>query len=702
MASPLNSSPTEPSRDPFAIPLAVADTPAPAVSDVPPNSVSVLLVDDEERSLASLRAVLEPLRQRIVSVTSGQQALRCLLEDEFAVVLLDMRMPGLDGVETARYISARGRTRHTPIIFLTAYGEDVEQAFRAYAAGAVDYVAKPLHPDVLRSKVAVFIQLHHARRQQVREARARAEAEAVASTVGKLQSFADAALAHLELDELLPELLQRIQAVLRADTAGMLLSDVDEGLPTLVAHDGSSCVRTQPAPPELVRLLDAPLHREALSLKDSLDPATLGRELGRLDLSSLIAAPLSAHGRVLGSIFVCARDGRSFADSDAVLLGLCAERAAIAVEHACSFDRERGLVELLQRHLLPDHLPGIPGIELAALYRPSERVARVGGDWYDAMVLPHGCVGIAIGDVVGHGVAAAAVMSELRSALRAYVMADALSPAAALTSLNVLAAQTHKEMVATLLYMVIDPEADEVRFASAGHPPPLLVAADGTARYLEHSPAPPLGVTMHSRFQDAVAEFGAGATILLYTDGVVERRGEPLDAGLKRLQDAVRDGPAELDALCSSLLRLPLESGVADDAALLALRRLEQAARLDVTVPAEPESLAFVRYRLQHWLEDCGADADDRFAITVAANEACANAVVHAYGPRRGPMLSLVGTRSDGSITVEVTDTGRWRAPRRPGGRGLYLMRRLMDDVDVEHDERGTKVRMRKGRAAAA
>ena len=121
-----------------------------------------------------------------------------------------------------------------------------------------------------------------------------------------------------------------------------------------------------------------------------------------------------------------------------------------------------------------------------------------------------------------------------------------------------------------------------------------------------------------------------------------------------------------------------------------------------MTVPAEPESLALVRYRLEHWLEDCGADADDRFAITVAANEACANAVVHAYGPRRGPTLSLVGTRGDGSITVEVTDSGRWRAPRRPGGRGLRLMKRLMDDVDIEHDERGTTVRMRKCRVAAA
>jgi anti-sigma regulatory factor (Ser/Thr protein kinase) len=384
-----------------------------------------------------------------------------------------------------------------------------------------------------------------------------------------------------------------------------------------------------------------------------------------------------------------------------VLLDLCAERAAIAIEHARSYDRERGLVELLQHHLLPDHLPGIPGIELAAGYRPSERLARVGGDWYDAMVLPHGGVGIAIGDVVGHGVGAAAVMSELRSALRAYVMADSPSPAAAVASLNALAAQTHKEMVATLLYMVIDADAGEARFASAGHPPPLMIGPDGTARYLEHPHAPPLGVATHSRFRDSAAEFAPGATILLYTDGVVERRGEALDIGLERLHDAARGGPRRLEALCARLLRLARNGGVPDDAALLAVRRVKHSARLDVTVPAEPESLAMIRGRVERWLAESGVGSEDQFAITVAANEACANSVVHAYGPHRGPTMSLVGKRSGSSITVEVKDTGRWRAPRGSGGRGLDLMRRLMDDVAVEHDASGTTVRMRK-RAGAA
>ena len=683
-------------------PLAVAQPPAAAVGDVPPNSTSVLLVDDDPSSLLSLRAVLEPLGQRIVSVSSGKDALRCLLDEEFAVVLLDMRMPGLDGIETAGYISARARTRQTPIIFLTAHGEDVDQAFRAYAAGAVDYVAKPFNAELLRSKVAVFVALHHARREQLQAARARAEAEALASTFGKLQSFSDAALAHLELDDLLPELLLRIQAVLGADSGGVLLNGEDGGVPSLVTHDGRSCGRTEPAPAALVQLLAPALRGEQLALGGIEVPAT-EHGPGALEAASLIASPLWARGRVMGAIFACSRTARNFRESDAALLALCAERAAIAVERARSYDRERGLVELLQRHLLPDQLPGIDGIELAARYRPSERIARVGGDWYDAMLLPHGGVGLAIGDVVGHGVGAAALMSELRSALRAYVLADPISPATALESLNALASQTHKEMVATLLYMVIDPDSGQARFASAGHPPPLLIGADGTARYLEHPHAPPLGVAAHSRFEDATAEFGAGSTLLLYTDGVVERRGEALDAGLERLHDAALAGPRALDALCSQVLRVALNGGdVPDDAALLAVRRVRQSPQLKVTVPAEPESLSLVRDRLGQWLAEGGADPDERFAITVAANEACANAIVHAYGPQPGPTLSLVGKRATSSITIEVSDSGHWRAPRGEGGRGLDLMERLMDDVQVSRGEGGTTVRLRKKRSVAA
>jgi serine phosphatase RsbU (regulator of sigma subunit) len=379
------------------------------------STASILLVDDDENSLLALRAVLEPLGQQILTARSGEEALRRLLREEFAVILLDVRMPGLDGLQTASYINARASMRHVPIIFLTAHAEDVEQVFRAYAAGAVDYVVKPVDPDVLRSKVAVFVELQRERGERVREAHARAQAEAIAGT--------------------------------------------------------------------------------------------------------------------------------------------------------------------LQRHLLPDRLPELPALEMAARYRPSERAAQVGGDWYDAIELPAGGVGLVIGDVVGHGVHAATLMGELRAGLRAYALTEPRSPAAVLAALNTLVVSTHSgRMVATLLYMVLDEVPADgkgvlLRFASAGHLPPLLMDADGHTRFLQHHGAPPLGVEERIDFADWEGELECGATVLLYTDGLVERRGEAIDVGLERLRTAVAEAPFELERLCSHVLEHAVGSDTEDDIALLAVRR---------------------------------------------------------------------------------------------------------------------------------
>ncbi len=510
----------------------------PASAAVEPTSgaTSILLVDDEEASLRALRAVLEPLGQRLLTARSGEDALRRLLREEFAVILLDLRMPGMDGLETARYINARARTRHTPIIFLTAHAQDVEQVFRAYAAGAVDYVVKPFDPDVLRSKVAVFVELQRERGERVREARARAEAEAIAGT--------------------------------------------------------------------------------------------------------------------------------------------------------------------LQHHLLPDRLPRVPGLAMAARYRPSERVAKVGGDWYDAIELSDGRVGIVIGDVVGHGVQAATLMGELRAALRAYAVLEPESPGAVLERLNSLVAATHSaRMVATLLYMVVDGSGTRVRFASAGHLPPLVVAPDGSTRLIEHPAALPLGAGERTVFADWEYELSVGATALLYTDGLVERRGEAIDVGLERLRESLRTAPGDLEGLCSHVIESTLGSGdVQDDVALLAVRlRGEDAGRLELVLAAEPGSVPVARYRVARWLAATGDGREDEFAIKLAVSELCANAVEHAYGPESGHTFRLVAERVAGDVVIEVADAGRWRTPRGSRrGQGLGLVRQLMDVVDIEQGESGTTVRTRK------
>src|SRR2546421_660262 len=186
---------------------------------------AVLLVDDHRENLAALEAVLEPLGQRLISVESGEDALRVLLHEDVAAILLDVRMPGLDGVETARIVRSRPATRHIPIIFLTAMVSDAEQIEQAYATGAVDYVIKPFEPAILRAKVMAFVTLARERAERLRQSQARASAEAAARAVRTLQSLSDAALAHLDLGPLSHELLERACALFAADGALLLLSD---------------------------------------------------------------------------------------------------------------------------------------------------------------------------------------------------------------------------------------------------------------------------------------------------------------------------------------------------------------------------------------------------------------------------------------------------------------------------------------------
>ena len=165
------------------------------MSDHQEHRGSILLVDDHRESLAALQAVLEPLGEELVLAESGEQALRALLHIECSVILLDVRMAGMDGLQTARIIRSRPGTRHIPIIFMTAQASELDEITRAYESGAVDYVVKPFEPEILRAKVGVFVELHRERGERVRESRARAEAEAVARSIRTLQILSDVAMA---------------------------------------------------------------------------------------------------------------------------------------------------------------------------------------------------------------------------------------------------------------------------------------------------------------------------------------------------------------------------------------------------------------------------------------------------------------------------------------------------------------------------
>jgi len=364
-------------------------------------------------------------------------------------------------------------------------------------------------------------------------------------------------------------------------------------------------------------------------------------------------------------------------------------------------EAEHRIAETLQRSLLPERLPDIPGVVLAARYAPAGAEMQIGGDWYDVVQLPTGSVGLAIGDVAGHGLRAASVMGQLRMALRAYAMEEE-SPAAVVARVDQLVHRLGLTHMATLAYLVFDPDSGSVRFANAGHPPPLVISESGEAAYVSEALAPPLGADFPGRFEEGSFELAPGSTVLLFTDGLVERRGGSITDGLARLAAEAARGADDLDALCDRLLEALVGGHAEDDVALVAMRSVPLAGELHLRLAAEPHVLAPLRRTLRRWFRETEATPDETNEILVACGEACTNAIQHAYGAGEG-VVEVELSCADGTVQVVVRDHGRWRPPGRPGGgRGLPLMRGFMDAVDVDTGSGGTVIRLRRRLGGAA
>jgi anti-sigma regulatory factor (Ser/Thr protein kinase) len=232
---------------------------------------------------------------------------------------------------------------------------------------------------------------------------------------------------------------------------------------------------------------------------------------------------------------------------------------------------------------------------------------------------------------------------------------------------------------------------------SAGHPPPLIVTSEG-ARYLDLTPAPPLGMSDRWAHTTREVMLDPESTIVLYTDGLIDRRGVPIDDGMERLLDAARAGRLDPpERLVQRLADIMEPSDVSDDVALIAMQTLP----VDTTVfsmhiPAEPRELASVRRAMSRWLLAAGIRTDDAGDLVLAAGEACSNAIKHAYGPADGS-VEIRGTIRDGSVEIVVQDFGRWRPSRgRLGGRGLAIIEGLAGEVEIDREGRGTAVKVRR------
>lgn len=511
----------------------------------------------------------------------------------------------------------------------------------------------------------------------------------------RLQSVTDAALANLTVEALLDELLERVREAMSADTAAILLLDTAKA--ELVARAAKGIEE------EVEQGVRIPLGRgfagtiaatgQPLVIPDVDHSIVLNPLLKQKGIRSLLGVPLVAQGMTLGILHVGTLVPRHFTAEDTALLRLVGDRVALAI-HAGLYEREHAVARTLQRSLLPASLPYSPGLRVAARYRPA-RGGEVGGDWYDAFVLPSGSVAVAIGDVVGRGLHAASSMGKLRNALRAYAL-ELPSPRDVMDRLDRLIQILDPGEMATALYGVIDPVDLTFRFASAAHLPPVVRDPDESVAVRAVEVGPPLGAVVAAAFPENVERLRPGTTLILCTDGLVERRHRPVDEGLQRLCEVsrVRLTPEER---CDQIIdELSEDDESDDDVALMVIEVLpDHGDGLALSLPADVGQLVVLRRTLERWLAERGVEPTVVHDVVASSGEAAANAIEHAYGPAGG-VFQVTAEWAPDQIVLTVRDYGSWRSPRIVDrGRGIPIMRGLTDHMRIARSDEGTSVELR-------
>jgi CheY-like chemotaxis protein/anti-sigma regulatory factor (Ser/Thr protein kinase) len=680
-------------------------------------TAAVLIVDDRPENLETLEAFLEPLRARIVTADSGREALRLLTTEQFAVILLDVQMPEMDGFETAAFIRSRAETRSIPIIFLTGISASPENVFRGYEAGAVDYIVKPVDPAILRSKVAVFVELFEKTREIARQAQLlreqeqeRREREAAEQRLRRSR-FLTGVAAALE-----KRLDVKGRAGQLAHTCVPELGDV--ALVQLVEPDGVvevAALATRGVQDEMLRRLvgtrsnlsafgtwvfDAPRGR----LVEPVTPDTW-HELGlgndgdmlcaRLDLRAMIAVPLALGRRSLGVLVCASSTDRRYGEDELELAKEVARKAAMAVENSRLFEAEQERSKALQQSLLGRPEVASAGVTAAWRYLPGTAELEVGGDWYDLIERDDGRILVAVGDVVGHGVQAATAMGKLRSAMGALGLVVESVPEL-IGRLDQFAEKIEEARFGTVAAVQLQPETGELRYSLAGHPPPLVIDRDGRPEFLEGGAGLPLCISLDGNERPEGRGFLAeGSALILYTDGLIERRADSIDSGLERLKNAaVARSGYEPERLCDEIVD-EFAEGSLDDLVFLCIRREPLDSRVFSRVfPAVPKSLHSVRQEVRAWLADQGIDRSSADVVIQACGEGCANTVRHAYGEQPGEAMLELRLRSDGRLVVRIRDSGLWRtqAHTESSGHGMEIMRALSEHVHIHRTPQGTTV----------
>ena len=416
-----------------------------------------------------------------------------------------------------------------------------------------------------------------------------------------------------------------------------------------------------------------------------------------------VLVPLPGPGGLRGLWAVTPGDAAVAGPLDLELLTAVGRQGGLALERAELYEHDAGVASQLQASLLAADPPVDPRYEVATAYRAGIERLQVGGDWHDVFLVDDGLLGIVVGDVVGRGLAAASAMGQLRSAVRA-VAAPGLGPGRLLTRLDRFVEQVDAASMATLAYAELELGTGRLRYACAGHPPPLLLPADGVPRLLWDGRSTPLGALGRPQERpEGELVLSPADRLLLCTDGLFERRDRDLDVGLEvlaRAAEGVQDLPAAR-AVGSLTATLLADEVTRDDVCVLLLGW--RATDFVRHVRADLQDLSRSRVELGAWLHGQGLAADVVDDLVLAASEALANAAEHGSGLLPDTWVRLRGAVDDDDVELVVQDRGRWRGqgsgtPER--GRGLQLARALVDTVDVLPDDTGTRVVLRRARAS--
>jgi CheY-like chemotaxis protein len=507
------------------------------------SAATVLVVDDSATKRYLLVSWLTRAGFTVFEAETGGAALASLLETRVDLVVLDVKLPDMSGFDVCETIKTDQRYGVLPVIHVSAHAVDVSHRTQGLNRGADAYLVEPIEPDELIATVHAVLRYY----------RARQRAELLAERMVRL---AETTLA-INSAPTLPTLLAAAAEGAR---------DIFGGPVVVVAEtsEGESLAAT--GKPATVRPWAVPGHRVAVgSLVRSDEPADWNVVDWPAGENVAVAA---ARLRVDRPPVYVAVPGSSQTPGFPVLRQL-SQAVAAAVEAQRSFDEEHRIALTLQRSLLQSRLPEVPGLDLAVLYEPAGAQTEIGGDFYELTVLDDQLL-VAIGDVAGHSLHAATVMAEIRHAVRAYAV-EGHTPGAVLELVNRFMRSVLPTESATLCLLTLEPATGRIRLASAGHLPP-LVHVDGEVRFLEPRGAL-LGIAAPLR---AEIEYilPPGGTLVLCTDGLIERRDADLDEGLNALAAAAARVEPDLDAFCRRLLTQLTGAGKqADDIAVVAVRR---------------------------------------------------------------------------------------------------------------------------------